>query len=266
MKNFYALQPATVVNVTKENLITASLRLKLENQNQFEFLAGQFMQIGLPGFGECPISISSNPKDAKKYFTLTIRGVGELTRKLIELKKGATVFVRGPFGNGFPEVNKNLILIAGGCGFLPLRSVYLENKDRKDIKIQLFLGGKDKSSLLFVNELEGMKKNSDVNVILEQDCLVGFEKQVGMVTKLIQQTKLLDNPLVFICGPDVMYKFVLKELLAKNVNPENIYVSLEKRMHCGVGICQHCACGKKYVCKDGPVFRWSECNEETGNE
>jgi len=254
MKNVYELRPAQIIKVIVETPITKTLVLKIEKQRSFKFLAGQFMQIGLPGFGECPISISSNPEDSAKYFSLTIRAVGDLTEKLNNLKRGEKVYVRGPFGNGFPEVNKDLVLIGGGCGFIPLRSVYEENKKRKDVKMQLFIGCANEDSLVFQPELQEMKVKSDLNLILEKQILKGYSKQKGYITDLLKSKKVFSDALVFICGPEVMYKFVLKGLLAQKVKAENIYFSLEKRMHCGVGVCQHCAIGTKYVCKDGPVF------------
>ncbi len=256
MKNFFELKPARVIKVINENPITRTLRLQIKNQEKFQFLAGQFMMIGLPGFGECPISISSNPKEAAKSFSLTIREVGELTVKLNRLKQGETVYVRGPFGNGFPLVNKSLILIGGGCGFIPLRSVYEENKSRKDIKLQILFGCATQDSLVFKKEYSKIKNKHDFNLILEKETMPGFSSQKGFVTDLIKKKKLLNDALVFICGPEVMYKYVVKELLVKKVKPENIYFSLEKRMHCGLGVCQHCAIGTKYVCKDGPVFNY----------
>ncbi|KKQ79685.1 MAG: Sulfhydrogenase II subunit g [Parcubacteria group bacterium GW2011_GWC2_38_7] len=254
MKNSYELKLAKIVKVTTENPITKTLLLKLENQNKFQFLAGQFMMIGLPGFGECAISISSAPQDSLKYFTLTIRAVGELTEKLNSLKVGETVFVRGPFGNGFPEVTKNLILIGGGCGYIPLRSVYEENMNRSDIKMQVFIGCRDEDSLVFTPDYEAMKKKHELNLIMEKPKSKIYGSAKGFVTDLIKSKELLPDALVFLCGPALMYGFVIKELEKKGVILSNIYLSLEKRMHCGVGVCQHCAIGSKYVCKDGPVF------------
>ncbi len=256
MLNSYLLRQVKVMKVVVENATTRTLYFQLKDQGKFQFLAGQFMQIGSPGFGECPISISSNPKDSKKYFTLTIRAVGELTRKLISLKKGDTAFVRGPFGNGFPEVTKNLVLIGGGCGFIPLMSVYEENKKRKDIKIQTFFSGKNKESIIFGDECKKMKQSGDFNCILEEDAWIGFSSKKGRVTDLLKNKKILNDALILVCGPAGMYKPVVKELLRQKVTPANIYLSLEKRMHCGVGVCQHCAVGTKYVCKDGPVFSY----------
>lgn len=254
MKNVYEILPAKIVKVTAENPITKTLYLKLKNQSKFQFLAGQFMMIGLPGFGECPISISSTPQIATKYFTLTIRTVGELTEKLNSLKVGEAVFVRGPFGNGFPEVTKNLILIGGGCGFMPLRSVYEENKNRKDIKMQIFIGCRDEDSLVFVPDYEAMKKKHDFNLIMEKAKTKKYGSAKGFVTDMIKSKELLTDALVFLCGPAIMYGFVISELEKKGVTLANIYLSLEKRMHCGMGVCQHCAIGSKYICKDGPIF------------
>jgi NAD(P)H-flavin reductase len=256
MHNVYQLQKVKVIRVIKENENTATLALRFNDQAKFKFLAGQFMQVGLPGFGECPISISSNPKESSKNFSLTIRAVGELTRKLVQLKIGETVYARGPFGNGFPEVNKNLILIAGGCGFIPLHSVYEENKNRKDIKIQLLFGCATSEALVFKRELKKISEKHNLKLILEKEKLPGFSKSTGLVTKLIKENDLLPRALVFICGPEAMFKFVIDELTRKGINSADIYLSLEKRMHCGVGICQHCAMGTKYVCRDGPVFSW----------
>ncbi|NQT49269.1 FAD/NAD(P)-binding protein [Candidatus Kuenenbacteria bacterium] len=256
MKNIYELKPAHVTKVIKENSITNTFNFKLKNQNEFKFLAGQFMMIGVPGFGECPISISSNPKDSTRHFSLTIRSVGELSGKLNSLKVGDNVLVRGPFGNGFPEVTKNLILIGGGCGFIPLRSVFEENRNRKDIKLQVLVGCATQDSLVFKREYLKIKNKHDFGLILEHETMPGFARQKGFVTDLIKKKKLLKDAQIFVCGPEVMYKFVAKELLAKKVDPANMFFSLEKRMHCGVGVCQHCAIGTKYVCKDGPVFSY----------
>ena len=256
MKNVYELKEVKVTGVVSENEETKTLFLELKEQEFFQFLSGQFMMIGLPGFGECPISISSSPKKASKHFTLTIRAVGELTENLCALKKGDTAWVRGPFGNGFPEIDSNLIVIGGGCGYIPLRSVIEENKNRKDIKMQVFVGCKNENTLVFRKDYQNIKNKHDFNLIMEQGKLSGLSKGEGFVTDLIKNRKLLKNAQVFVCGPEIMYKFVVKALLKKGIEPKDIYLSLEKKMYCGVGICQHCAVGSKYICKDGPVFSY----------
>jgi|SRR6056297_2168750 len=254
MKNLYKLEPAVISRIIKENPTTKTLYLKLKKQKDFDFLPGQFMQIGLPGFGEAPMSISSCPLKAKKFFTLSIRSVGRLTQKLNTLKKGELVYVRGPFGNGFPKSGNNLILIAGGCGFFPLKSVYDQYRDDKKKNMQVFWGCRDQKSLSFQRDLKKIKDKHQLNLILEKEKMLGFSDKPGFVTELLQKKELLAEPEVFVCGPDPMYKPVVKVLLAKKIKPKNIYFSLERRMHCGIGICQHCAIGSKYVCRDGPIF------------
>ena len=263
MKNPYKVEKAKIIKKEKQNDITYLFRLKLPAnlQKKFEFLPGQFMQVGLMGFREAPISISSGPKDAKRFIELTIRGVGRITNKLIDLKVGDEILVRGPFGNGFPEPkDKNLILIGGGCGFVPLRSVIETYKTDKNIKLQVFIGCKDKNTLFFKNQFAAWKKLSDFNLILEKGTLLGLFGKSGFVTELLDKP-LLENALVLVVGPPIMYKAVVKKLLQKGIKPEDIYLSLEKRMYCGQGVCQHCAIGTKYICKDGPVFSYKELSE-----
>lgn len=258
MKNNLLPQPAKIIKRTEENQISVCFRLQFEKdiQKEFEFLAGQFLFVGVPGFGEAAFTLSSNPKDSHKFFEICVRQVGELTTKINQQQIGDYLYIRGPFGNGFPAVKQNLILIGGGCGFIPLKSVLVENLNRSDIKMQVFLGCKNTKTLYFEKEYADWQKKIDFQVILEEGIFKGFSEEKGFVTDLIKKTTLVDNPLVFICGPEIMYKFVIRELLNKKIKPENIYLSFERRMYCGVGVCQHCACGEKYICKDGPVFSY----------
>lgn len=269
MQNPYKIEKAKIIKKEKQNDLTYLFRLKLpvNLQKRFEFLPGQFMQAGLMGFREAPISICSNAKDSKKFFELTIRGVGRITNKLISFNVGDEILVRGPFGNGFPEPkDKNLILIGGGCGFVPLRSAIETYKKNKKIKMQIFIGCKDKNTLFFQNQFSAWKKISDFNLILEKGTLLGLFRKSGFVTELLDKP-LVENALVLVVGPPVMYKAVVKKLLQKGIKPEDIYLSLEKRMYCGQGVCQHCAIGTKYICKDGPVFSYKELKKvSTGNK
>jgi len=256
MENNLKQKFAQILKVEKENENVSTLILRLPDQKQFQFRAGQFMMIGLPGFGECPLGLSSDPRESDKQFSITVRAVGELTEKLNRLKKGERVLVRGPFGNGFPEVTGNIILIAGGCGVAPLMSVFLENSKRKDIKIQYFIGCKDENSLIYKNRYKQLSKESELSVALEKKALLKLGYQKGTVVDAIQKKKLLPDAKVFVCGPEPMYPAVVKVLIKKGIAPKDIFVTLEKRMHCGVGVCEHCALGTKYVCKDGPVFSY----------
>ncbi len=256
MKNPLLPIRAKIIQKIKENSLINTFRLQFETkvQKEFQFAAGQFLMIGLPGFGDAPFTLASNRHDSREYFDVSIRTAGELTEKINELEVGDYLYIRGPFGNGFPEVKRNLIIVGGGCGFIPLRSVLVENMLRTDIKVQAFMGCRNHDSVVFERELESWKSKISMHVILEETEFPNWSTQKGFVTDLIKTTELLKDADVYVCGPEPMYKFVVKVLEEKGILPKDIYLSLERRMHCGVGVCQHCALGSCYVCKDGPVY------------
>jgi len=268
MKNSLLPIKAKITKKVYQNELINCFRLKFEPdvQKEFQFSAGQFMMVGLPGYGDAPFTLSSDPKKSGDYFEICVRTAGELSGKINQLKKGDNLFIRGPFGNGFPEVNSNLIVIGGGCGFIPLKSVILENINRKDIKLQTFMGCRSKNTLIFEDEFPVWKDKIDMNVILEEASYTGFSSKKGFVTDLIAKNDLLPDSVVYCCGPEVMYKFVGEALVKKGIDPENIFFSLERRMTCGTGQCQHCTCGTSYVCKDGPVFSYAYLKSLPNND
>jgi len=244
----------------------------LERPRGFNFGAGQFVIISLPGVGEAPISICSDP-NKKKIFEICAREVGKVTEELHGLKKGDRIGIRGPYGHGFPielAEKRNLLLVAGGLGLEPFRPAILEIvTHRKNYqKVQIFYGAKTEEDLLFRDEYDLWLKNDiDFNLCLDKPTYK-FKLRCplieGMVTILFEKVPLAPNPLAFLCGPPVMYKFVLEKLVKAGFREEDIYLSLERRMHCGLGVCQHCAIGGKYTCKDGPVFSYKELKEYRG--
>ena len=176
MFNIYQTQSAKIISVDFESVDTKLLRLKFldrTRQREFDFLPGQFVQIGLPGWGECPISLASSSTQAKNYFELAIRGVGKLTNRLLELEKGDLVEVRGPYGNGFDVdlfKDKPLLLIGGGCGFVPLRPLindYLAGQMSNTV-LQIFYGCQNEENLLFKKEYHLWNRRAELNVILEK--------------------------------------------------------------------------------------------------
>jgi len=271
MHNVYQVHKAKIINVWQESVDTKVFKLQFVDkkiQRGFGFIPGQFMQIGLPGWGECPISMASSPFDSNKYFELAIRKAGKLTSKLHEIKKGELVDIRGPFGNGFDVdlfKGKPLILIGGGCGFIPLRPLvvdYLAGRIENTI-LQIFYGCRDEETLLFKKEYKDWNRRAEVDIILEKPSK-NWAGEKGMVTDLFKTRKITSNSVAVLVGPPIMYKFVIAELKKKKVKDENIYISLERKMYCGIGVCQHCAIGPYYVCKDGPVFRWSDVKDISG--
>lgn len=231
------------------------------HRDNFNFDHGQFLMLGLLGYGEAAFDICSSTTKLST-FDLSIRNVGTLTSKLDELKVGDKVTVRGPFGNGLPLKkfkNKDLLLIGGGCGFVTMRSFvldYLAGKLNAG-KLNIFYGCLNEENLLFKNEHANWKKKINLDIILDHPSKK-WRGPRGVVTGLFKDAQELNGTIALVVGPPVMYKFLIEELEQRGMKDENIYLSLERRMYCGVGVCQHCGVGPYYVCKDGPVFSWAQ--------
>ena len=265
MRNPFQITKSKIVSVVLESSDTKVFRLK--SPRDFEFVSGQFDLAGIPGWGECSISVCSAPHE-KNFFELAIRDVGMLTRKIHSLEAGDKLDVRGPFGNGFDmEVfkDKPLVLIGGGCGFIPLRPLINDFISDRLITpvLQIFYGCKNEETLLFKKEYAKWERQAELNIILEKPSK-NWKGEKGMITDLFKTTKITNNSVAILVGPPVMYKFVLKELKNRKLKDENIFLSLERRIHCGGGACQHCAIGPYYVCKDGPVFSWAQLKDVPG--
>lgn len=229
---------------------------------------GQFVEVSIFGIGEAPISISSDPTVEGK-FELCIRNAGVVTNKIHQLKAGDTVGIRGPFGTGF-DVNKfkgkNVLFVAGGLGYAPLRSlINYVRKTRKEYKdVTLLYGTREPKEVLYKKEIEELQKDKDINFHITVDRgAEGWNGNVGVITTLFPKVKIDDpnNTIVAVCGPPIMYKFVVMEVLGKNIPAENIYLSLERRMKCGVGKCGHCQINSVYVCCEGPVFNYAQIRD-----
>ena len=260
MNNPFQTKPTTIVNIKDE---TQDVRLfRLAGRVDFEH--GQFMMVGIPGFGEAPFDICSDNRQ-KKYFEVCIRKVGGLTEKIFTLERGNKLWIRGPYGHSFPPLaklpTKNLLMLGGGTGFITLRSIvreFIRDHRLGATDVQIYYGARDWSCLLFKDEYEEWRKRVKLELVLEkkegdQAC------DLGLITDLftIKPPKNKDLK-VIMCGPPVMYKFVLQKIKALDVPDENIFLSMERRMFCGQGVCEHCGIGPKYVCKDGPVFTYAE--------
>jgi len=261
MENPYIPKPVRVISIKKEAPDHFTLKLDLQMKHE----PGQFLQVGLPGIGEAPISFASYNN---KHVELSIHQVGNVTNALAKLKKGDKILVRGPYGKGYPMKDfkgNDIVIIGGGCGVAPLKGIieYIE-RNRKDFRdIILFLGFRSPKDVLFKDSLSGWKKKFSLNVSVDKNpSKVCFDGKVGFVTKLLEESKLSnENKIVFICGPPIMMKFGVKILKDKGFNDEQIYISTERLMYCGIGICGHCMIHGKYTCKDGPVFRYDQINE-----
>ncbi len=237
-----------------------------EEQDKFrQFRPGQFAQVSLFGVGEFPASLPPSPTETETFFT--VRQVGSCTAALHQLKPGEKFGVRGPYGNGFAMQNyfgKNLVFVAGGIGLIPLRSciVYALAFRHKYQRIQIFYGSKTPRELLYRANLGEWAKSAGVECHLTVDRAAdGWDGHVGVVGSLFKRPGVqvpVDNTVAFVCGPPIMFRFVIKDLLALGFSEASIVSTLERYMKCGVGKCGHCCIGVAYVCVDGPVFTYQQ--------
>lgn len=226
---------------------------------------GQFVGVSRLGVGEAPISISSSPSRSNGSFELCVRRAGDLTGVLHNLQPGDTLGVRGPFGTGFPYERfrgKDILFAPGGLGLAPLRSLINQVLDERALfgRVVLLYGARSPAELLFTDELAAWQARGDMEVHLTVDR--GDETwkgNVGVITTLFPKIEVHPrNTVAVTVGPPVMYRFVLMELLGKGLSEGNIWLSLERRMKCGVGKCGHCQINNIYTCQSGPSFSYAE--------
>ncbi len=247
----------------KEKLFT----LYLKDGRDLGHRAGQFVEVSVFGIGEAPISVTSSPT-RNGTFELCVRQVGDVTRALHRLEPGSIVGIRGPFGNGFPVEKmrgKDLLFAPGGLGLAPLRSLIQQVLDERESfgRVIILYGARNPSELLFRDELAHWEARDDVELYVTVDR--GDENwtgHVGVITTLFPEITINPrNTIAVTVGPPVMYRFVLIELLSKGIQDGNIFLSLERRMKCGLGKCGHCQINNVYVCQKGPVFSYAQLKE-----
>jgi sulfhydrogenase subunit beta (sulfur reductase) len=262
--------PARVVSVIPETSDTTTLRLATDDPRILAGLPGQFVMVGVPAFAIPPISISRFHPDG---IELTIRAAGAATSFLTKLRKGATLGLRGPLGRGWPvddAAGRDLVIVAGGIGLAPLRPVIdavLRDRDRYH-DVRIYLGARTPRDRLFVEEIDALAARDDVLVRVTVD-RAGPEwlGRVGIVTQLFKTVRGTGaDATAFICGPERMMAATADVLGDLAVPREHTWVTLERHMECGVGLCGHCQLGTRFVCKDGPVFRVAELGEDLRRE
>ena len=243
-----------------EDMFTLTINMKTEHQ------PGQFVQVSLPGTGEAPISIGS---DSKEHIKLSIKEVGNVTKALSKLRKNDKILIRGPYGKGYPmEALKgnSIIIIGGGCGVAPLRSVidYIENHRAGYQDVQLFFGYRAPNEILFKKEMGDWKKKYSMKITVDKNPKGKFcyDAAEGHITEIIQQAGLDNrNKAVFLCGPPKMMQSVIDVLKQKGFHDDQIFLSVERLMYCALGVCCHCMMREKFTCTDGPVFRYDEIKD-----
>lgn len=239
-----------------------------EGGKVFEHIPGQCAMLSIPGAGEGMFSITSSPTQ-KNYMEFSIKKCGCLTSWLHQMEVGQQIGIRGPYGNGFPVntdfAGKDLLFIAGGIGLAPLHSVinYCRDNRANYGKIDIVYGSRSMDDLVDYKEiLDEWCKEEGINVYLtidrEQE---GWDGHVGFVPNYVKELGFDVNKTAVICGPPIMIKFTLAGLVELGFEKSNVYTTMELRMKCGIGKCGRCNIGAKYVCKDGPVFRYDELGE-----
>lgn len=266
--NIYELRPVSIIRTLPQIKDHRLFQLKLEDGTTWESFGhqpGQFIEVSIFGKGEAPISISS-PPTRPDTLEICVRRAGKVTEALFEMGKGSTFHIRGPYGRGFPVEHlkgHKLLFVAGGLGLAPLRSLLLYALDkRKEFDdIILMYGTNNPENVLFKYELLSFFDRNDINYhySVDKDDEGIWKQYVGVVTGLFDHAVLFpEETHAVLCGPPIMYRFVLQKLLSLGFPKEHIFMSLERMMKCGVGKCGHCAFGDKYCCIDGPVFPYTE--------
>jgi NAD(P)H-flavin reductase len=257
--------PYTVRDVAKETPDTFTLRLEPEIAiNRSSFQPGQFSMLWVFGVGELPISISGDPA-LQDRLVYTVRSVGQATHALVNRRVGEGVGVRGPFGTGWPAEaarGRDVIVVAGGIGLAPLRPlIYQVLQNRDDYgRLLILYGARSPRELLYRKELAVWARNRETQVLVTVDYGgLGWRGHVGVVTTLFRYARLQPaTSAAMVCGPEIMMRFVTRELENQGLSRDNIYLSMERNMKCAVGFCGHCQYGPHFICKDGPVFRYEQ--------
>ena len=239
-----------------------------DGRKAFDHKPGQCAMLSIPGVGEAMFSITSSPTNTE-YMEFSIKKCGCLTDWLHAMEPGQQITIRGPYGNGFPVdtefVGKNMLFIAGGIGLAPLRSVinYVRNYRDRYGKIDIVYGSRSKDDLVDYNEIisewasdEGVQVHLTID--REQE---GWDGHVGFVPNYVKELGFDTDKTAILCGPPIMIKFTLQGLMELGFDKTQVYTTLEMRMKCGIGKCGRCNVANKYICKDGPVFRFDALDE-----
>ena len=265
MKNIYRPIEAMLEDVIEETPTIKTFVLR--PKGDFKFKTGQFIELTIPGIGEAPFTPSSDPNINKKL-DLTIMNAGRITSLLHNISKNTSVGLRGPYGKGYPLdkfFGKDILIIGGGVGLAPLRSLLfsLFAQIDKYNKVVLCYGARTAADIVYKNAIPEWAKLDKVKVLTTVDIGdTSWKGHVGLVTTILDDLPVdIKKAVCIVCGPPVMMKFVTFKVLDLGFAPADIYLSMEKNMSCGLGKCGHCRIGKYYACKDGPVFTYEQLKD-----
>jgi len=261
--------PAVIEKITDETPDIKTFTIRPEVPVPFK--AGQFVELAVPGIGEAPFTPSSSPR-ISETMEITIMRTGRVTDRLHMMREGEELGVRGPMGRAYPIEEfhgREILIVGGGCGVGPLRSLLLDLVDELDRyeRVIVRYGAKSPGSIVFRDAQKrgwdvGSNGSGPLDVMLTVDQEdPGWDGHVGVITTILTEDYLdcrAEDGIAVMCGPPIMMKFGTDALLERGYKPENIYLSMERNMSCGIGQCGHCRLGRYYICKDGPVFSYDE--------
>ncbi|MGL6104504.1 anaerobic sulfite reductase subunit AsrB [Romboutsia sp.] len=255
--NPYIPCSSEIIDIVKHTEIEWTFRVSCSTEG---VLPGKFYEISIPKYGESPISVSGYGDD---YVDFTIRNVGKVTSELFDYNVGDKFFIRGPYGNGFDVnlyENREVVVVAGGSGLAPVRGIveHFYNNPNKCKSFKLIVGFKSPQDILFKDDIKRWSEKLDILVTVDS-ASEDYDGNIGLVTKYIPDLKIddINNMSAIVVGPPMMMKFTVGEFLKRDLAEQNIWVSYERKMCCGVGKCGHCKMDDTYICIDGPVFDYS---------
>lgn len=265
MLNPYVIHPATIVEKIREAEDINTYRLEFVDEQmreRYRFEAGQFNMVYLFGVGEVAISIVSDP-DESEFLDHTIRAVGRITKAIADLQPGDVLGVRGPFGQGWPleeARGRDVVIVTGGLGCAPVAGAieYIFRRRTQYGSVKILHGVKTPHDLLYRERFEAWRRFPDTEILLTSDQPDrGWSHHIGVVTELFELVSI-DPPktVVLMCGPEIMMRLGAPIFMRRGIPSTAIYVSLERHMECGIGLCGHCQLGPYFLCKDGPVMRY----------
>ncbi|SHI81293.1 FAD/NAD(P)-binding protein [Desulfofundulus thermosubterraneus] len=270
MNNLYMPELALVEDIKEETSNIRTLTISLKSRKPFSVLPGQFVELTIFGYGEFPVSVSAVLGPTRDRLQTTIQRIGKVTKETANLSVGSTIGIRGPFGNGFPLAEmkgKNICIVTGGVGLAAVRyliNYIIENRDHYG-KLQLLHGARTPGDLIYkdflFNNEEAQEQGIEILLTVDQPD-AGWEGHVGVVTELFKRTTLDPvNTMAVVCGPSIMMKFATQCLANMGFGDDQMLVSMERRMQCGMGMCGHCMVGQKRVCLDGPIFTYGSIKD-----
>lgn len=266
-REVYVPRMARVIEREQMTSTEMFLRVEFVDGSALGHTPGQFVEVSLLGIGEAPLTVASSPEN-RSYFDMCVRNVGNVTGAMHALETGDQIGIRGPFGRPFPMdsfAGEDLLFVTGGLGLVPLRATIqyaIENRDKYG-KISILYGAKNPEERLFVKELDEWDKRDDIDFRSTVDRKsAGWTGNVGVITTLFPGLDIdPQKTTALVVGPPIMYRFVMISLIEKKVPDHKVWMSLERRMKCGVGKCGHCQINDMLVCQEGPTFAFSEIKD-----